>query len=170
MYKEDLLLLKKISRQENVLAIGECGLDRVCQTPFELQIKVFAEQLLWANEINKPLIIHCVKAHNEVLKMIQTCHSKVPVIFHGFNKSKQLAESIIEAGHWLSFGKALQQNDISEIFTTIPAERFFLETDQAGISIEQQYTLAGKIRNLSADQLDRQLKENAKTVFKVNIE
>ena len=169
-YKAELLSLQQMSRQDYVLAIGECGLDKICKTPAGLQEKVFREQLLWANEINKPLIIHCVKAHNEVLKMIQTCRSKVPVIFHGFNKSKHLALSILDAGHWLSFGKALHQTSQSKIFALIPAERFFLETDQAGITIEQQYALAGKIRNLSADQLDRQLKENANTVFKVNID
>ncbi|MEQ1800128.1 MAG: TatD family hydrolase, partial [Lacibacter sp.] len=62
----DIEGLKKWSAQPNVLAIGECGLDRACRTDFRLQKDIFLKQVQWANELQKPLIIHCVKAHEDV--------------------------------------------------------------------------------------------------------
>lgn len=74
-WKTSFEALKQFSLQNQVIAIGECGLDKVCKTSFSLQQEVFIAQLLWANEINKPLIIHCVKAFDEILGLLKK-HSK----------------------------------------------------------------------------------------------
>ncbi len=161
--------LKKYSRKENVLAIGECGLDRICETPIQFQEEVFIQQLLWANEINKPLILHCVRAHDALLRLLKKHGNRVPVIFHGFHNGFPLAQKIMEAGHRISFGKALQQKNMQEVFKQCNLSGIFLETDDAGIRIQDQYTLAAGLKNISEEQLSLQLKQNVQTVFNTEI-
>jgi TatD DNase family protein len=161
--------LKQYSRQQHVIAIGECGLDKVCNSSFPLQQEVFIAQLLWANEINKPLIIHCVKAFDEILGLLKKHSNKVPVIFHGFNKNRLLAEKIIQQGHWVSFGKALLQPAMQEIFASLPTDKIFLETDDATINIQQIYLAATSVKNISMEQLNLQLTKNVHAVFNITV-
>ena len=168
-WKVSFEILKQFSKQNQVIAIGECGLDKVCDTSFTLQQEVFIAQLLWANEINKPLIIHCVKAFDEILGLLKKHSIKVPVIFHGFNKNRLLAEKIIQQGHWLSFGKALQQPAMQQIFASLPTNKIFLETDDAAINIQQIYLAATSVKNISMEQLNLQLTENGHAVFNITV-
>jgi TatD DNase family protein len=155
--------VKQWAVYEQVLAIGECGLDKICDTNFELQQQVFYKQVLLANELNKPLIIHCVRAFEEALSILK--HAKVPVIFHGFNKSKELALQLTSKGYYLSFGKALEQERVKETLASIPPEQVFLETDMAEVSIESIYELAADALAIELNSLSLQLQKNARAVF-----
>lgn len=165
--KEQMAELKKNSLRPAVLAIGECGLDKICTVDYTLQQNVFTEQLKWANEIGKPLIIHCVKAHEDVLRLLLKHQNKVPVIFHGFNKSKELAQKIVSKGCYISFGKALQHQQTREVMLSLPPEFVFLETDDANISIRKIYEFAAAALQINEDSLSLQLQKNAVTVFGV---
>lgn len=157
--------LKQFSKSSSVLAIGECGLDKACDTNFRLQQEVFTVQVQWANEIKKPLIIHCVRAYEEVLSILKKYNNKVPVIFHGFNKNESIAAKILLNGHWLSFGKALLQDKMAAVFATLPLEKLFLETDDSDSTIEEIYIKAAGIKNISLEELNRQLNKNVQKVF-----
>lgn len=161
--------LKQYSLQQHVIAIGECGLDKVCKTSFPLQQEVFIAQLLWANEINKPLIIHCVKAFDEILGLLKKHSNKVPVIFHGFNKNGLLAEKIMQQGHWISFGKALLKPGMQEIFAALPADKIFLETDDVTVNMKHIYNAAASAKEISTEQLNLQLKKNVRAVFNIAV-
>lgn len=163
----DIVELKKWSIQPTVLAIGECGLDRVCSTDFLLQKDIFLKQVHWANELQKPLIIHCVKAHVDVLQLLSKHQNKVPVIFHGYNKNKELALKIISNGYYLSFGKDLQHQRLREIMATLPPENIFLETDDFETGIKKIYNLAADALQITEDSLSLQLQKNAAAVFGV---
>lgn len=163
----DIKELQKWSVQPNVLAIGECGLDRVCSTDFLLQKDIFLKQVEWANELQKPLIIHCVKAHEDVLQLLSKHQNKVPVIFHGFNKTKELALKIICKGYYVSLGKDLQHQRLREVITALSPEKIFLETDDSETGIEKIYTLAADALQISQDSLSLQLQKNAAAVFGV---
>jgi TatD DNase family protein len=151
------------SSHKNVIAIGECGLDSVCNTDTAQQQLLFTKQIQLANELNKPLIIHCVKAWDEVLRLLQP--SKVPVVFHGFNKSKEMALQLIAKGYYLSFGKALQQQRMQEIVSLLPAERILLETDVSDISIETVYELAANAAGVEVNTFSLQILNNVIKVF-----
>jgi TatD DNase family protein len=142
-----------------VKAIGECGLDKLTETDFALQQEVFALQIELSNQVNKPLIIHCVKAFEEVLQLLK--QAKVPVVFHGFNKSKELALHIINAGHYLSFGKALEQQHMQQVLKELPIEKIFLETDDASVSIASIYKTAAQVFSIDEESLSLQLQQNA---------
>ena len=161
---EEMKVLEQYSNNKNLLAIGECGLDKISTTGFLLQQQVFAAQIVLANKINKPLIIHCVKAYEEVVQQLQQNNNRVPVIFHGFNKNKILAQQLIHKGFYLSFGKALQLPAIQELIKILPPDKIFLETDDAGISIEEIYVLAAQALQIDINSLSLQIKKNATTV------
>lgn len=165
----DMEELKKWSVQPNVLAIGECGLDRVCSTDFLLQKDIFLKQVQWANKLQKPLIIHCVKAHEDVLQLLSKHQNKVPVILHGYNKNKELALKIISNGYYVSFGKDLQHERIREMIAVLPTEKIFLETDDTETGIEKIYALAAEALQITEDSLSLQLQKNAAAVFGVAV-
>ncbi len=168
-WQKQLATLQTHALQKSVLAIGECGLDKLCNTAFSLQEKVFVAQILWANKINKPLIIHCVKAYAEVQQLLKECKNKVPVIFHGYNKNEILAKELTEKGYFVSFGKALQNVSLQQVLSTLPLEQLFLETDDADISIEAVYSLAAAGLKTELNTLILQIINNAKVVFGISI-
>lgn len=155
----------KYVTQPHVVAIGECGLDKICDTDFHLQQSCFQSQVQLANECNKPLIIHCIKAFDEVL--LQLKNAKVPAVFHGFVKSLQLAQQIINAGHYISLGKALQQSRMQQVISCLPPEKIFLETDDASVTIEQVYQWAAQALSIDIDLLSLQIRKNAQKVFNI---
>lgn len=164
-WENDLISLGKHSDQEGVLAIGECGLDKLCDTPFPLQETVFRAQVSLAVSKGKPMIIHCVRAWEEIFFWLKKEAVRVPVIFHGFNKRQTIANRIIESGYYVSFGKALLAVPLQEVFATLPADRIFLETDDAGISIATVYDWAAKARGVDINSLSLQIQKNAAKVF-----
>lgn len=159
--------IKTISLHRNVLAIGECGLDPFSETPINIQEEVFVAQLRWAAEIKKPLVVHCVRMYGQLLHLLKKQNVTVPVIFHGFNRNSRLAHQIIDAGHWLSFGKALTQPAMRDMLNALPLNRIFLETDDASMPIERLYKEAAQIKNISQEELSLQLGKNLHTVFNV---
>lgn len=168
-WQKQLATLQTHGLHKSVLALGECGLDKLCNTAFSLQEKVFVAQILWANKINKPLIIHCVKAYAEVQQLLKECKNKVPVIFHGYNKNEILAKELIKKGYYISFGKALQNVSLQQVLSSLPIEQLFLETDDANISIEAVYSLAATVLKTDINTLILQITNNAKVVFGTSI-
>ena len=157
------------SRQPNVLAIGECGLDRLCDTSFPLQEMVFVKQIRWANEIAKPLIIHCVRAFPETLRILKSCSNGMPVVFHGFNNKQEIAEQLLKEGYYLSFGKSLLHPNQETIFNNIPLNRVFLENDDSDIAISSLYEQAARIKQMSVETMSSEMKKNLLTVFNVSL-
>jgi len=166
--KDDLSSLKMACHNPNVLAIGECGLDKICEVSFKLQQDVFKEQILWANEIAKPLIIHCVRAYEDVLQMLIDNENIMPVIFHGFNKNETIAQKIIQSGYYISFGKDITKIELEKIIIAIPLDKIFLETDDSDICIEDIYKEFYRIRNIPKPQLILQIQKNLKTFFNIS--
>lgn len=162
----DIDSLKDWCIHPQVLAIGECGLDKICSTDFSLQQAVFIEQLGIANEIGKPLVLHCVKAYEDLLHLLHSYPVNVPVVFHGFSKqSLPLAQKIISKGYYLSFGKALQSAKMRNLLQALPREQIFLETDDAHLSIAAIYDLAAGSFKITQESLSLQLQKNAVLVF-----
>jgi TatD DNase family protein len=149
------------------LAIGECGLDKLSKTDFELQQQAFMEQVQIANEAGKPLIIHCVKAFNELINCLRDTDNKVPVVIHGFNNNENIARVLKDEGFYLSFGKALLgfESNASKAIKTIGRKNFFLETDDADISIKYIYKKASELLGIDEEIIMAQLQSNFEKVF-----
>ncbi len=157
--------LTKYVANNFVVAMGECGLDKNCKTDFLLQKDVFRAHIILANALQKPLVIHCVNAYEEIIQLLKVNKNNVPVIFHGFNKKEHVAQALIDEGFFLSFGKALLKEDIKIVIRKIPLENIFFETDDDSITIEKIYLTAAKILSLDTETLQLHIKKNAIRLF-----
>ena len=164
------ILTQKI-QDKNCLAIGECGLDKRIDVPLDLQKAVFERQLLLAQHVQKPVIIHCVAAFDELIESTKRLQIKVPIIVHGFSKNSQVANQLIQQGFYISFGKYLfQMPNLASVLNQIPEERFFLETDTALQTIEDVYQLVAKSKGISVPALQEKVKQNFESIFNTKIE
>lgn len=144
-------------------AVGECGLDSFAETDLKIQEDVFLRQIRLANEIRKPVIIHCVRKFYEVISLKK--YAEQPMIIHGFNKKQSIADDLLRHNFYLSFGKALLYNlSLQHIFKSIPAERIFLETDNEDFNIGELYDKASELRGISTEKMNKQILENLETI------
>ena len=139
--------------------------DKSCSTDFLLQREVFSAHILLSNKLKKPLIIHCVNAYDEIIKLLKELKNNVPVIFHGFNKKETIAASLIKKGFYLSFGKGLSKENLKQLFKNISLAKVFLETDDDSLTIEEIYLMAAKIAGITTETLQIQIKKNAIELF-----
>ncbi len=149
----------------NIFAIGEIGLDKSIEAPLEDQMRIFTKQVEIAEFADLPVLLHVVKAFNEMIEFMQTHKPVVPMIIHGYNGSAQMAEALVKAGFLLSFGEAIgrEHSKIIEALQKVPIENLFLETDEGGMDIREVYNFAAEIKGVSLDHLRIQIFENAKT-------
>lgn len=152
--------------QKNVIAVGETGIDRVIDTPVKMQIDWFTGQCLLAQKYNKPLILHVVKAYADVIGVVKYNKITVPVIIHGFRGNAVTAAQLINAGFYLSFGKALlQSQQLEQVFTMLPVNNMFFETDDSDVLIESLYIKAKQL--LPNTNFEQVMINNFKNAFNI---
>lgn len=153
--KNQLEKLAKLAKYQDIKLIGECGLDRLKGSPLSLQEEVFIKQIRIAEEVKKPLIIHCVKCFNELISIKKIVRPKVPMILHGFNNNFHIAQAILERGFYISLGTALlnENSNAAHLLPKIPLEKLFLETDDKDTSIVEIYEKASFLLKMPIDKL-----------------
>lgn len=157
-----------ISALRNIpcVAIGEIGLDKVCDVDWGLQKQRFQAQLIIAGERQLPVVIHCVRAFQECLTMLEK-QALRGVVFHGFIGSAEVAKSIISKGYYLSFGTtAFASPKTLSALKVVPLERVFLETDTATTPIEELYTKVAQLRGIEISELKKIIIDNFNTIFR----
>ena len=113
------------------VAIGECGLDKRAATPLSEQITLFERHIALAEQLHKPLIIHCVKSYGELIGLRKKSGATGLWILHGFHKSEALAHELLKVGIKLSFNITLLHDPrLKHLVETLPREDFFFETDE----------------------------------------
>jgi len=149
------------------IALGECGLDRVCRVDLELQKKVFLLHLEAAKEYNRPLIIHCVKAFSDLLQELKRNRFKGKLVFHAFNGNQMQIESLLSYDAFFSIGPGIvsEAPRLIESFCSIPVERLFLETDTTTVQILDVYRKAAEIKHIEVEELAKRITENFKALF-----
>lgn len=134
-------LLKSPFYSPSLIMIGECGLDKHIEIDLSLQKRVFLAQLELAEKFNKPVVLHVVKAFDEIISLSRPFLNKIPLTIHGFNKSTALATQLWAGGFGLSFGKP-KNSDYSKgdfLKLKFKNELFFFETDSSPDSIKNIY-------------------------------
>ena len=163
---KELYIVEEKLQQKKCFALGECGLDKIIETNFELQKEVFRKQILLSEKYQKPSIIHCVKAFQEIILLKKTQKPKQIWVLHGFNKNWQVAESLLKNGILLSFGATIIKNKkLQEVVAKVPLDKLFLETDDSEIEIQAIYKKVASIKNISVLELQQKIKENFKNIF-----
>ena len=157
-----LKILEKLLQQNKCLLIGECGIDKYKGASLNLQKKIFTRQIEFSEQHNKPMVIHCVKAYNEIIQIHQKYQPKQRWVIHGFNKGKQLAKQLAEKGLSLSFGTDLFHSETRrKALKEIPISQLFLETDENTIhTIQELYILASEIIKIPVKELEKQIESN----------
>ncbi|HEY3371384.1 MAG TPA: TatD family hydrolase [Prolixibacteraceae bacterium] len=152
--------------QKNVLAIGECGLDRSIDIDFATQEGYFRRQIEIAQQHCKPLIIHCVRAFPELVKLKKEYRSTIPWIIHGYQANRAITSELIRHNFYFSVGQSLLTNPLkSEIVGLLPADHLFLETDDREMSIDRIYSLAAQSLKIDEETLGSLILENFKRLF-----
>ncbi len=161
--------LRMHAGNKKVLAIGECGLDKTITTALSEQKKVFLAQLELAEFVGKPVIVHCVKAYNEIIQLRKSGKWNVPWLFHWFNSSYEIAMDLIASDCYLSFGRSLLKPNSKNaaVFANLPVERVFLETDDAEASIEDIYYRASEIKAIHVEEMQKKIWVNFNRLFGV---
>lgn len=162
-WEENFEKIKEISLLPNCVAIGECGLDGLISVNENLQKEVFEKHILWANQIKKPVIIHCVKRFSEIIPFQKI--AEIPLVIHGFNKKKTIADEMLRHGFYLSFGKSvLHSLSLQSILKEFPLEKIFLETDDANFNIEELYQKTAEIKGISIENLHNKILKNLESL------
>jgi TatD DNase family protein len=164
-YKLKLHELESDLQHPSCLALGEIGLDKVCTTDFNIQRKLFIKQIELSEKYNLPVIIHCVRASNELFQLKKEINPTQPWIWHGFNKANLLTQSL-ENSIIPSFGQAIMHNQpLQQEVSKLNPNQFFLETDTSSFSIEVIYKTVALSRNYSCETLQKEQITNFTSIF-----
>ena len=147
--------------------IGECGLDKLCKVSMTKQYDIFVWQLQIASQQRKPVVVHCVRAFNELMTLRKEYNSPTPWVVHGFTGSVQLAMQLYKLGIWVSYGSALtmpQRDKVRQSLRNNP-HPFLLETDDSDCGIEAVYHAAAKTKEITIEVLSDTIKENYTALF-----
>ncbi len=147
------------------VALGEIGLDKLCSSDFELQRKAFIQQIELSEEFKLPIIIHCVKASNELFQLKKEIKPSQKWIWHGFNKI-HLLQQALDIEIIPSVGQAIIHNlPLQQEVSKLNPNQFLLETDTSILSIETIYKTVSISRNYSLETLQKEQITNFKTIF-----
>jgi TatD DNase family protein len=165
--------IKEAALNPAVVAFGETGLDKLKGPGIALQTDAFEAHIQLSETYKKPLIIHCVKAYNEVMELHKAYRPAVAWIIHGFSGNRQLAEQLLSRSIYLSFGKSMMKDHKKTIDSLIatPTDLLFFETDDdPDLKIADVYQKASETKNLDIDQLTRAVHHNFLKCFNTDRE
>lgn len=168
-YIEQLKLVEKIAPGPEIIAIGEAGFDKLRGPSMELQSDVFESQVIISESLRKPLILHCVRAWDEILAMHKKLRPSMPWMIHGFRGKIRQAEQLLSKGFWISiwFEYSLRLESAA-LFSSISRDRIFLETDGADVDIRDIYKKVAGDMKIPVGQLKSQLISNYKKFFSID--
>lgn len=146
---------------ERVVAVGEAGLDKITGASFALQCMAFRRVALLADAMQLPLLIHAVKASNEIIELKKALKPRTPWIIHGFRGKPALAQAYLRQGIYLSFGEKYQEAALR----VAPPERLLMETDESPADIRALYLQAAKVLDISPESLREQVQQNVDRLF-----
>lgn len=184
-YFDQLKEIRNI-QDDKFIAIGEIGLDYKSNTDFKLQKNFFEDQLKIANELNKPVIVHCRSAFNELItsiKRIGNLHAGG--VIHSYSGNLEITKQLIPYGFYFSFGGAItfrNSKKKSEVLHYLYPERILLETDSPDIPPVEKINeinvpanilfvvkAMSDILNKPEEEIARISTTNAKKIFNITV-
>ena len=152
-----------------VIALGEAGLDKMHKMSFERQIELFERQIELSEALQKPMILHNVRSHNEIIALRKKHKAVQPWIVHGFSGTEQDVRQLIGQGIYLSVGESLlhPERKIHKSFKFIDLDYLFLETDMAKIGIETIYEAAANLLEMELSTLQTRIFANFAHLFRL---
>ena len=167
--KTALECLEERLKSPNVLALGEAGLDKMHKASFEQQIELFERQIELSEALQKPMILHDVRSHNEIIALRKKHKAKQPWILHGFSGTEQDVKQLIGQGFYLSVGESLlhPERKIHKSFKFIDSDYLFFETDMAEIGVETIYEAAANLLEMDLSAFQTRIFANFARLFRL---
>lgn len=182
----DLAEIKQLITNKHVVAIGEIGLDYYWnkeKDEHQLQKKWFIDQINLANKYNLPIVVHMRDASQDTLDLLKMHPVKHGGIMHCYSSSSEMALEFIKLGFYISLGGPVTFKNAKEpkkVAEVVPLDKLLIETDSPylaphpyrGKANESSYLPLvfkeiASIRNISPDELEKQLLNNSLKVFHV---
>lgn len=165
---EALKMVEEALEFGHVIFVGEVGLDKIIDNDFAEQQRVFEAQAYMAEENRLPLVVHCVKAFNEVLELRKKMNPAMPWIMHGFNGSVEVAEQMNKMGFMFSFGANLFRENAkaAAAFIALPIEKIFFETDEMENRVEKIYEQGAMLKGITIEELKSSIWKNFNRIEK----
>ncbi|MEK7062435.1 MAG: TatD family hydrolase [Patescibacteria group bacterium] len=178
----------KLISNPKVVAIGECGLDyfRIKdESEKELQKKLFIEQIEFALKHNKPLMLHCRNAYDDVLEILKNYkNEKLRGNTHFFAGNIEQAKKFLALGFTMSFtGVITFARDYDEVIKYLPLDKIMSETDAPFVApmpyrgkrnepafVVEIVKRLSEIRNVDIDEMKSILIRNTVRLFELKIE
>ena len=162
----DIAVLDQAIGHDGIVAMGETGLDRACGVSWSAQEQMFIEHIRRSEEHRLPLIIHCVRAYDDVIRMRAAHRATMPWIFHGFNKASHLSSVLKHSNVWISLGeRTLYNKALQEEVKRIPLERILAETDESSEPIERIYETIAQLKELPLSTIIESISNNINALF-----
>lgn len=159
--------LRRTIKKTNCAAVGECGLDTLRGAPMNVQKKIFECAAKLSFELGLPMIIHCVRAWNNIVSIHRKMSDgrKLPTwVIHGFRGSEKLADELISEGFVLSFGASLMKNEMP-FFAKLEDSSFLLETDDSKLDVRDICSAAAQIRGTDVYTLRKTTFDTFRKIF-----
>jgi TatD DNase family protein len=194
----DIGKYRELAKMPKVVAIGEIGLDywnepksKVKAEQFkQKQKEVFLAQLQLANELDLPVILHCRKAHDDLIEILKLQTINYKLVVHCFTGSWKQAQEYLAMGFYLGFNGIIFKIDITEVIKKIPLEKMLIETDcpyltppsarrspqgEGGSELERNEPInvkyvAEKLAEIRGEKIERVAEittQNAKNLFRI---
>lgn len=179
-------ILRELSLEEKVVAIGEIGLDFYYDnSPRDIQRKVFKEQLKLAKELNLPVVIHTRDASQETFDILKEAgkDGSLRGIMHCYSGSVEMAKEYIKLGFYISIaGPVTFKNSrvVKDVAKEIPLDKLLIETDCPYLSpephrgkrnepklVKHTAEKIAEIRGISLEELAKATSENTKRIFNI---
>lgn len=177
---------RSLTSDSPFIAVGEVGIDYYWSREFEKeQLDAFEEQVRWSVETRLPLMIHCRKGQNELVRILRRYGNNLPGgVFHCFTGNVREAEELLSFdGFMLGIGGVLtfKSSHLSEVLSSVvPLSRIVLETDspymapvpQRGKRNESAFIVhviarLAECYGVSADDVSCQTTNNVGKVFRL---
>ncbi len=121
------------ARPDHYVAIGEIGIDLYWdKSTLDLQVKAFEEQIHWAKEFKKPIVIHCRESFDEIFEVLdREAGEDLTGIFHCFTGNHEQAQRVIGYGLHLGIGgvATFKNGGLDKSLEGIDIKHMVLETD-----------------------------------------
>ena len=161
--KTELILT---SSHPHVVLIGEAGFDRLRGAPSEIQYQAFVFQTEIAMEMEKPMVIHCVKGWEELHRAYRQIKPARPWIIHGFRGKGRLAASLADEGFWFSLGR---EGITKEILGAVRHDRILLETDVSDEPVAEVYRCFAEATGCDEEEAVSLIKRNFNNLFDYSV-
>lgn len=144
--EDDWSRVEDAAVRDEVVMLGESGLDALCDTPREVQELTFRRMIAISERVRKPLVIHAVKTFQEIIALHRELSPSQPWIIHGFRGKPQLAAQLVREGFYISLGPRYNE----EALAVIPYDRLLCESDEAPAAPDLGSASAENLRRLIA--------------------